>query len=652
MNEADESGGGLAGASVRPTGRARPSAVEALAGFDGPPQAFLNHLIALQGAMVGADQGVILGFGSTAGIQLVSSYNPQHDQLPPSWAQAAAKHAPKVFGEPGAVLVGWRGPESEFGWLVLLALPASRSLGPADGLMSALCLSGDDRASAERCARELGATVAIVKAYEARWEAGQRQGGIDRLTESIDLLAAVGLCQRFREAAMSLCNELASRYHAHRVSLGWVAGGGRSGGPGGLKLVALSRTERVNRRMKLVQDLEAAMEETRDQDTEVIWPSPPEVPVVARDHAVVAAGHGSSHVLSLPLRSSDDRPAGATRRGRPVVGVLVIEWTALPDRSETAPPADAAVRSRLLADLITPLLKQLHDRDRWAVVKLRDRAGRWAGAVVGSEYTWAKLAAVALLAAVLWLTLGRGTDHIESTFVVEAAERQLIAAPFAGYLDAVYVEPGDRVEAGQTVLAGLDASEMRLEAARLSAEGAAFRRQAEQARGERDMAGVQVALAEAEATAAQHALILSQIEQSSLRSPLSGVVIQGDLKRQLGVAVTEGQTLFEVAPLTALRAELQVPEDRAGEVSAGMRGELATAAHPDQRVSFTVDRIEPAARVENGRNVFGVEVRLDDQPPWLRPGMTGAARVRVGEDRHVVLWTRDAINWLRMKLWL
>ncbi|MEL7086911.1 MAG: HlyD family efflux transporter periplasmic adaptor subunit [Planctomycetota bacterium] len=601
--------------------------------------------------MVGADQAVVLRFESKAGPQLVVSYNPQHDQLPPAWVAAAAEHAPKAFTASGAVLMGLQSAESTATWLILLGLPAAGGLDATGRLMSAVCLTGDDQASAERAAREIGSTVAIVKAYDARREIGRRQGGIDRLTESIDLLAALGMARRFREVAMALCNELAARHHAHRVSLGWLSapathnrGGGdskTSSGGGRLKLVAMSRTERVNRRMKLVQDLEAAMEEARDQDTEVAWPSPPEVPVVSRDHAALAKTHGSSHVLSLPLR----------REGL-VAGVLMLEWAAVEDQSESTPAADAVSRLRLLAELSTPLLVQLYDRDRWTIVKMRDGARRWAGYALGSEYTWAKLAAVGLLAAVLWMTLARGTDYMKSTFVIEAGERQLITAPFAGYLDAVHVEPGFAVEAGQTILAELDTAELRLEAARLWAEVSSLRMQAEQARSEGDMAGVQVALAEAKATAAERDLILSQIEQAALRSDLGGIVIQGDLKRQLGKSVTEGETLFEVAPLSALRAELYVPEDRAGEVTPGMQGELATTTYPDQRVGFRVVRIEPAARVEQGRNVFAVEVELEHQPGWLRPGMTGAARLTAGEDRHLTLWTRDAVNWLRMKLWL
>ncbi|MEO1237309.1 MAG: HlyD family efflux transporter periplasmic adaptor subunit, partial [Planctomycetota bacterium] len=338
------------------------------------------------------------------------------------------------------------------------------------------------------------------------------------------------------------------------------------------------------------------------------------------------------------------------REGEPV-GVVTLEWDeheSAGEGSETFPGA----RLRLLAELATPLLAQLYDRDRNPLVKLRDGTRRTASAVLGTQYTWAKLAVVGVLAGGLWVTLGRGTDHVKATFVVEATQRQLVTAPFAGYLEAVHVEPGEVVEAGATVLAELDTSELRLEAAQLRAKEAESRKHAEMARSERNMAEVQMALSEAAATAAERELVERRIAQASLTSGLGGAVVRGDLKRELGRAVTEGETLFEVAPTESLRAELFVPEERAGDLFVGMEGELATTTYPDQRVRFVVERIEPAARVHEGRNVFVAEVALAVRPAWLRPGMTGAARLEAGEDRYVVLWTRDAVNWVRMKLWL
>ncbi|MEM1210880.1 MAG: HlyD family efflux transporter periplasmic adaptor subunit [Planctomycetota bacterium] len=661
------SSGGRAGVQVGEG--TRPTLVEMLSRFEGPAPEFLRRLVTLQGRVTGADHGVVIRFVPQSGPAVVADYNPQPDRLPPPWVRFAAEQAEKVFASAAPLVMGIRtsgppaaGPEGVGAvsspaagtgeqFLILLGLPQSVGLDGGEGrFMVALGLDGVSRGEVERAAQQVELTLGLLGAYDARAQLHQKQGGIDRLTESVDVLAELGRCRRFREAAMALCNELASRHGAERVSLGWVEPQREA-----LKLIAMSRTERLNRRMKLVQDLESAMHECLDQDLEVVWPAPPEVPVVSRDHQALTKQHGSVFAVSLPLRhvaGPKGEVGGESEQGREggVVAVLTLEWNELPkDASETA---QRLTRLRLIGELATPLLVPLRQRDRWVGGRLKDGSTRVLGKVVGTQYTWAKLAAVGLLALVLWLTLGKGTDHVESSFVIEATQRQLVTAPFAGYLESVHVGPGDAVEAGATVLAELDTAELRLQAAELRAQETAQRKQAEAARRESDMSGVQVALAEAEATAAKRRLLERQIEMAALRSSLGGMVLEGDLKREIGKAVTEGETLFEVAPVEALRAELYIPEDRAGEVTLGMRGELATTSYPDQRVGFTVRSIEPKAKVHQGRNVFAAEVELDRQPPWLRPGMTGAARLDAGESSHLWLWTRDAVNWVRMQLWL
>jgi hypothetical protein len=79
---------------------------------------------------------------------------------------------------------------------------------------------------------------------------------------------------------------------------------------------------------------------------------------------------------------------------------------------------------------------------------------------------------------------------------------------------------------------------------------------------------------------------------------------------------------------------------------------LASASHPGDFVGFEVDRIEPEAEVVDGQNVFRVRIQLDRVTDWLRPGVEGEAKVHVAKRSYAYLWTRDAVNWVRMKLWL
>ena len=67
---------------------------------------------------------------------------------------------------------------------------------------------------------------------------------------------------------------------------------------------------------------------------------------------------------------------------------------------------------------------------------------------------------------------------------------------------------------------------------------------------------------------------------------------------------------------------------------------------------WAVARITPLANPSNGRQVFEVEVALDDPgAAALRPGMQGVARLRVGEQALALQWSRDVLAWLRLLAW-
>jgi len=126
---------------------------------------------------------------------------------------------------------------------------------------------------------------------------------------------------------------------------------------------------------------------------------------------------------------------------------------------------------------------------------------------------------------------------------------------------------------------------------------------------------------------------------------------------QIGAPVKTGDVLFEIAPLESLRAELSVPEDQIADVEVGQHGELATVGHPESKLSFVVERINPVAEVVNQINVFKVRVKLENVDlkggqSWLRPGMEGVAKVDIGKKSYAWLWTRRLSNWVRMKLWI
>ncbi|MBE3069311.1 MAG: efflux RND transporter periplasmic adaptor subunit, partial [Planctomycetes bacterium] len=294
----------------------------------------------------------------------------------------------------------------------------------------------------------------------------------------------------------------------------------------------------------------------------------------------------------------------------------------------------------------------LEEHGRWFGARAALGLRRGLAAVVGPKHTWIKVAAIVICGLAAFAIFARGNYRAEASFAIDPIEKQMVPAPFEGYLRSVAVEPNSEVVGGETVMATLETAELRLRLAESKAEQATYLKQAAAAMRDAKTAEAQIARAQADKVQAQIELLEYQIEHATIVAPLTGVVVKGDLKRQIGAPVKTGDVLFEVAPLEGLRAELAVPEDQVADLEVGQEGELATTSFPDVRTRFVVERINPVAEMVEQRNVFKVRVRLVDRDPRLRPGMEGVAKVDIGRRRYLWIWTRPIINWVRMKLWI
>ena len=547
------------------------------------------------------------------------------------WLAQAAESASEVFGAGRTKIKPLHGPQDMYGQaagqhLVMIPLGAGQGV---QGAAAYLVQTRDQRALAGSQER-LELTISLLSLYQMRLMLGQRQASLQRLREGMETLSAVNGQKRFAGAAMAFCNEIASRWQCDRVGLGFLKGRY-------VHLRAMSHTEKFSRKMKLVQDMESAMEECLDQDVEVFYPSETEVSFVNRAAGDLSKRHGPTSVLSLPLRSEGE-----------VVAVLTAE------RPWDQPFGTDEIESlRLVCELCTARLANLHEHDRWFGAKAAAGVRKGMGLVVGPKHSWAKLIAILVLAVIIFLVFVRGKYKADASFVLEATNRRVVPVAFSGYIKTVEVEPGDTVIAGQTVLATLRTDELRLELidARAQREGLLLEVAAASREGE--IARAQMAQARVEQAQAQIELLGYKISQARIVSPIDGIVVAGDLKRQIGAPMQTGDVLFEVASLETLRAELAVPEDQILEVKEGFEGELAVVGEPGQRVKFVVERINPIAELVKQRNVVKVQVRLDRRHDWMKPGMEGVAKITINEEHsYGWLWTRRLVNWLRMKLWL
>jgi len=611
--------------------------VDRLSRFDGPPEQFLAALLTVQCTLSGAEGGVILRVSPSGEVRVLAVHPPlRPGATAPVWLAQSVESAARVVQEGRTAIVPLHSDHALYGeparrHVILVPL---RGGGGVRGAAAFVIATGDQTVLAAR-RENLELSAGLLSLYEMRLTLQRRQLDLRRLRVAMETLAATNEQQRFTAAAMAICNELAARFQCDRVGFGVLKGRY-------VKLKGLSHTEKFSRKMKIVQDIEAAMEECLDQDVEIVHPAAGEATYISRATGELSARHGPTAVLSLPLR-----------RGGETVGVLTLERPI--DRPFDVEEIESL---RLTADLATAGLLNLHEQDRWFGAKLAGAARKGLAALIGPKHTWAKVLVLAVIAAVLLLTFAQGSYQAEATFVVQAVGRRVVPAPFDGYLADVSVEPGQAVHAGQE-LARLSTEDLRLERASLQAERAVYQQQAHAAmaealQDERKRAEARIARLQAERISARIELLDYRIRQAKLVAPIDGKVkVKGDdLKRQIDMKIATGDVLFEVVPVDDLRAELSVPEDQIADVQERMEGELATAMHPGRRVRFVVERINPVAEVSGDRNVFKVRVRLLGRHDWMLPGMEGSARVRIGRRSYGWLWTRRLVNWLRMKLWV
>ena len=207
------------------------------------------------------------------------------------------------------------------------------------------------------------------------------------------------------------------------------------------------------------------------------------------------------------------------------------------------------------------------------------------------------------------------------------------------------------VSAG-AVLCAFDDRDLRQQRAQLLAQCAVYQREEDRALAADDPVEARLAQANHDLMRVKLDIIDRRIVQSVVRSPIDGMLVAGDLRKQIGSVVARGDPLFAVAPMDRWTIELEVPEASVDEVKAGFEGVFAAYARPDQLRTFTVDQVGSAASIRHDANVFVAEAHISAGASWLRPGMEGVAKIHLG--RRPVWWAvlHRAVDYLRMKLWL
>jgi cobalt-zinc-cadmium efflux system membrane fusion protein len=352
-----------------------------------------------------------------------------------------------------------------------------------------------------------------------------------------------------------------------------------------------------------------------------------------------------------PDHAPEHHGLGPVRGGRLLVLVvvavalvaLVAVWRACAGRGE--PQAEVPTASETTVSLPEAAQQQAGISTETAKRLTRVDRVEAPGVLALDEKRTARLGS--LVEGMVVRTMAEVGDRVRPGQVLAEMHSHVVHDAWADYRKAV----ADR-RRRETELAFATQSEER--AARLLAEKAISRQEAQSAEVGRIDAESQLDMARTEVRRAEEALEhlgVTNAEDPSgesgeyipVRSPLHGVVLEKEITQ--GTAVTVGSPLFVVADLTELWAVAEIDETELPLVKPDRDVELRVAAYPGEtfagRITFVADTVNPKTRRVTVRS------QVPNPDGRLKPEMYAALTLSAGEPRDLLAVPSRAVQEVR-----
>jgi multidrug efflux system membrane fusion protein len=234
--------------------------------------------------------------------------------------------------------------------------------------------------------------------------------------------------------------------------------------------------------------------------------------------------------------------------------------------------------------------------------------------------------------------------EVQAPVDLRPLEQADVGSKVLGYVDAVFVERGDRVKKGQ-IVALVRPSDLpdQLAAARSSigqikAQAALARTNYQRANNlapsgvvsQQELQSASAALASAESAEssaqAQISGLAIRLGETRITSPITGYVSQRRLDTGALVGPPGGGAIITVVRMDRLRVFLTLNETDAMGIAVGMDAHVELDAMPERSYSGKVVRVAPA--FDPLTRTLEAEVQLANDAGELRPGMYGRGFIR------------------------
>lgn len=156
---------------------------------------------------------------------------------------------------------------------------------------------------------------------------------------------------------------------------------------------------------------------------------------------------------------------------------------------------------------------------------------------------------------------------------------------------------------------------------------------------------VDIALHQAKINQAQarKALLQEQIQESIIRSPVEGKVIEVFKKR--GEIIQPIQPIVSLLPIAQFEIEVDIYEEDVVKVKIGNPAEINLVAFPEEALKGKVISIDPTEKLIDGVVYYETTIAFVQEPPeGAKPGMTADIVIKTAFREDVLIVSEDAIQ--------
>ncbi len=426
-----------------------------------------------------------------------------------------------------------------------------------------------------------------------------------------------------------ICNFLEIEFNCKRVSLGIMKGLQ-------VETLALSNQIRFNTHSSHLREMETAMEEAIDQKETIQCPfNDGQLSTVTHKHRSLSVKNDNTQVLSVPFKINEDEMGS----------ILLIKKDANPFSENEIKTLQYAVIN--LGKVIGLKLELQSTMAQMMLNKIRKNTT----SLFGKNNLTIKIASIVFIITLALLSVFKVDYYVYAAATLEGEITQVIVAPQNSFIKSATVRAGDLVEINQPIVIFDDKDVVLEHESLLSKRGKIFK-EYQESLALQQRSKISIFLAQISQVDAELSLVKAKLKRGIISSPLSGIVVSGDLSHSFGTPVDKGQELFKISPLGNYRVALDIDDADVAKLKNEQQGSLRLIGLPFGQLPIRISKITPISMPKDGGNFFRVEAMIKGvNEETFRPGMKGIAKIKITEKNILWVWTHTIVEKTRLWLW-